>query len=290
MEEKSVKKLRILTVSLAAVAVVLLGVLAWIWIDRSKMIDSLQTDKDDLTVQLYDLRSDYGELNAQNDSLNVQLEREREKVDQLIERVQKTEATNRSQIRAYEKEMGTLRSIMRGYIVTIDSLNTLNVSLRQDAMTARAEANKSQREYNELKSTADEYARKVEVGSVVKGRNIGLVALLANGKVTDRSSRTERVKCCLFLMENDIARRGPRQVFIRVKGPDGVLMTSGDESVFTSAGETLIYSATREVDYQGSDIEVCLFFGQVGMFKKGMYSVDVYSTEAKLGSAEVSLK
>ena len=284
------KVLKVIAVSFAAVAVLLLGVLAWIWMDRSKMIDSLRVDKEDLTIQLQDLRLDYGNLNAHNDSLNVQLAVEREKVDQLIERVKQTEATNRTKIREYERELGTLRSIMRHYIVQIDSLNTLNTALRQDALAARDEARKSQREYNALKSTTDEYARKVEVGSVVKGRNFGLTAVTSAGKETDRSSRTEKLKCCLFLMENDIAKRGPRQVYIRVKGPDGVLMTGEGEWVFSSAGETMSYSASREVDYQGSDIELCIFYGQAGMFKKGVYHVDVYTAEAKLGSVEATLK
>ncbi|MCL2727832.1 MAG: hypothetical protein FWD56_05560 [Bacteroidales bacterium] len=284
------KQLKGLTIGLAVIAVALAGVLAWIWFDRSKMIEDLQVEKGDLTVQLQELREDYSQLSSLSDSLNVQLDMEREKVDQLIERVQKTEATNRAKIREYEKELGTLRSIMRHYIVQIDSLNTLNTVLREEAIAARDEARRSQREYNTLRSTADEYARKVEVGSVVKGRNYNLTAVMSNGRDTDRSSRTEKLKCCLFLMENEIARKGPRQVYIRVKGPDGILMTDGEESVFTSAGETLIFSASREVDYQGSDVEICIYFGQPGIFKKGTYTAEVYTTETKLGSVEVQLK
>jgi len=289
MEER-IRLFKILTVSLALVAIVLLGVLGWIWLDRNKMIGSLQTDKEDLTVQLHELRNDYGSLSSNNDSLNVQLAREREKVDQLIDRVQKTDAANRAKIRQYEQELGTLRSIMRHYIVQIDSLNTLNTSLRQDAIAARDEARRSQRDLNELKSTTEEYRQKVEVGSVVKGRNFSINALTSAGKDTDRSSRTEKLKCCLFLMENEIAKRGPRTVYMRVKGPDGILMTGGNQSVFASAGETLIYSASREIDYQGSDVEICVFFGQAGMFQKGVYTVDMYTTEAKLGSVDILLK
>ncbi|MCL1973518.1 MAG: hypothetical protein FWG54_01715 [Bacteroidetes bacterium] len=284
------KRLKVVTICLAVIAVVLLGVLAYIWIDRNGMIGNLKTEKEELTLQLQDLRMDYNELSSNNDSLNVQLDREREKVDQLIERVQQTEATNRTKIRQYEQELGTLRSIMRHYITQIDSLNTLNTALREDAMAAREDARKSQREYNELRSTTDEYARKVEIGSVIKGRNFGLVAVMSNGKDTDRSSRTEKLKCCFFLMENDIAPKGPRRIYIRVKGPDGVVMTGEGESVFSVAGESLIYSASREVDYQGSDLEVCIFFGTPGIFRKGVYSVDVYTHEAKLGSTDVTLK
>ena len=284
------RSLKIVTICLAVVALILVGVLAWIWWDRGKMINDLQVEKEDLTEQLHELRFDYGALSSNNDSLNIQLDRERERVDQLIERVKETEATNRTQIRQYERELGTLRSIMRNYIVQIDSLNTLNTVLREDAMTARNEARRSQQEYNELKTTTENYARQVEIGSVVKGRNFGLVALTSAGRETDRSSRTEKLKCCLFLMENEIAKRGPRTVYIRIKAPDGVLMTADGESLFTSAGETFIYSASREVDYQGSDIEVCIFFGEAGMFRKGVYSVDVYTSETKLGSADVVLK
>ena len=281
---------KIMAICLGVVAVALVGVLVWIWIDRQDMIDGLKVEKEDLTVQMVQLRTEYNDLNTNNDSLNVQLIREREKVDLLIERVQKTEATNRTQIRQYEKEMGTLRSIMRNYIVQIDSLNTLNTTLREDAVAARSEARKSRQDYDNLKSTADEYARQVEIGSVVQGRGFQLTAIMANGKDTERSSRTEKLKCCFSLMENNIAKRGVRQVFLRIKGPDGVLMTTGEESVFGIQGETLIYSASREVDYQGQDIEICVFFGAPGMFSKGVYTADIYTLEAKLGTIDILMK
>ena len=290
MENIEKQRLKTITIVLSVLAVVLLGVLVWLWINRSKMIDDLKVDKEDLTTRLHELRLDYSTISSNNDSLNVQLERERERVDQLIERVKQTEAANRTKIRQYEQELGTLRSIMRNYITQIDSLNTINTSLRQDVMVAREEVRKTQRDYSELKSTADENARKVEVGSVVKGRNFKLVALTAAGKENDRSSRMEKIQCCFYLMENEIATKGPRYIYLRVKDPDGVLMTTGNESHFTSAGELLIYSASREVDYQGFDVEVCIYFGEAGMFKKGVYVADVYTTQSKLGTVEVVLK
>ena len=284
------KQFKILAICLGVVAVALVGVLVWIWLDRQGMINDLTVDKENLTSQMVQLRTEYNDLNTSNDSLNVQLGREREKVDLLIERVEKTEATNRSQIRQYEKELGTLRSIMRNYITQIDSLNTLATTLREDAAAARTEARKSRQDYDNLKTTADEYARQVEIGSVVQGRGFHLTAIMANGKDTERSSRTEKLKCCFSLMENNIAKKGVRQVFLRIKGPDGVVMTMGEESVFSTQGESLIYSASREVDYQGQDIEICVFFGASGMFSKGVYTADVYTQETKLGTIDILLK
>ncbi|MDD4639392.1 MAG: hypothetical protein PHT63_06530, partial [Bacteroidales bacterium] len=171
------KKMRNLVIGLGIVAVVLAGVLAWIWIDRNSMIGDLTVEKEQLTREMIDLKEDYSSLTTNNDSLNIQLEREKEKVEQLIDRVKKTEATNRVKMREYEAELGTLRSIMRGYIQQIDSLNTLTISLRKDAAQARDIARQSQQKYEQLQTTTDEYAKRVQIGSVVKGRGINLTAI-----------------------------------------------------------------------------------------------------------------
>ena len=159
------KGLKVTVIVLAAVAVVLAGVFAYVWIDRQKMIDDLTIDKQNLTNELIELQGEYAQLSSNNDSLNVQLDREREKVSQLLDRIKQTDAANRSKIRQYEKELGTLRSIMKHYIFQIDSLNTLNIALRKDAELARAEAAKSAERYQELSKTTDEYAKLVEQGS-----------------------------------------------------------------------------------------------------------------------------
>src|SRR3989339_624475 len=284
------KNLKRLVIGMAVVAVILAAVLAWIWVDRSGIINELTVEKEQLTTAMYELRDDYQSLNTNNDSLNAELAREREKVEQLIERVQKTEATNRIKIRDYEKELGTLRSIMRSYIMQIDSLNTLNITLRKDVAIARDEVKQTLAKYDDLQTTADEYAKKVEIGSVLKGRGFILTAINSSDKDTDRSSRTAKLKTCLNLVENSIAVKGPRRIYIRVKGPDGILMTNSQQQVFTSAGEQMIYTAVREVDYQGSELEVCIFFASSHSYVKGVYNVDIFTEESKLGSTDLLLR
>ena len=126
-------KFKIIIGVLGAVAVILVGVLIYVWSDRNSLINDLTVEKEDLTVQMVELQQDYASLSTTNDTLNNELMHEREKVAQLIERIQKTEANNKVKLRQYEKELGTLRAIMRGYIKQIDSLNTLNSTLRAEA-------------------------------------------------------------------------------------------------------------------------------------------------------------
>ena len=275
---------------MAVVAVILAAILAWIWVEKNGMVKDLTVEKDQLTSQMIQLRDDYGILTTNNDSLNAELDIEREKVDQLIERIKTTEATNRSKIREYEKELGTLRSIMRTYIQQIDSLNTLNISLRKDVAVAKDEAKESRQRYDNLVTTTEEYAKKVEVGSVLKGRGFVMTAINSSDRDTERSSRTAKLKTCLNLVENTIAIKGPRRIFIRIKGPDGILMTNSQQQIFTSEGEQMIYSAVREVDYQGSELEVCIFFASNQPYVKGVYTVDVFTEESKLGSTDLLLR
>ena len=282
--------MRVLAIALGAVAVALLAALLVMMSKKNALVKDLNIDKEHLTQELVALQGDYEALSTTNAAINDSLEVEKEKVGQLIERLQKTEATNRAKIRQYEQELGTLRSIMKGYIRQIDSLNTLNVSLRNEATEARREAQESKRQYENLRTTTDELSKKASAGAVVQGRGFNLVAINESNKVTDRSSRARKLRACLSLIENSIAERGWRTVYIRVKGPDDILMTDDSGKVFTSGGQQMIYSASREVDYQGEEVEICLYFSASQGFAKGKYTVDIYTDETKLGTAEMILK
>ena len=84
-------------------------------------------------------------------------------------------------------------------------------------------------------------------------------------------------------------RQGPRNIYLRIKGPDGILLTNPDQGVFNAAGEQLVYSAVREVDYQGAELEFCIFFGDV-TFGRGIYTAEAYTTDGQIGVTEILLR
>ena len=247
-------------------------------------------EKDALTEQMITLQNEYATLSSDNDMINAQLDSSREEVSQLIERIKKTEATNRIMIRKYEKELGTLRSIMRNYIEQIDSLNTLNHKLTADAAAARKEAAETRRQSEQLSKAVAELTGQVAAGAVLKGRAIRMDAYNASDKVTDRSSRVVRLMTTLSLVENELAPKGPVRVYIRVKGPDGILLTSTDKHTFTLNGEPMMCSASREVDYQGEEVEMSIYLNGIEDYVKGIYTVEAYTDENLLGSAELMLR
>ncbi len=273
-----------------AIAVVLAGVLAYIWYQKSQLVKELTIEKEELTEQMVALQNDYATLSSDYDDINLQLDSSRIEVQLLIDKITKTEATNRSKIRQYEKELGTLRSIMKNYIVQIDSLNTLNKKLTADAAAARREAAESRRKQEELSRTVEDLSGQVAAGAVLKARGITMEAYNRSDKVTDRSSRVVRLLTSLSLVENDLAAKGPVRVYIRVKDPDGVLLVNNDQRSFEFDGEPMICSASREVDYQGSEVDLSIYLNDIPEYVKGIYTVDVYTDQSLLGSAELMLR
>ncbi len=287
MDEQNLKKIMY---ALGAVAVLLAGTLAFVWYQKSSLVNDLKIEKEELTEQMIALQNDYATLSSDYDTINMQLDSSREEVSQLIERIKKTEATNRSKIRQYEKELGTLRSIMRNYITQIDSLNTLNKQLTADAAAARREAAESRRRSEQLTKTVASLSGLVAAGSVLKARGIRIEAYNASDKVTDRSSRVVRLLTTLSLVENELAPKEPVRVYIRVKGPDGVLLTNSEQRTFMFNGEPMICSASREVDYQGKEVEMSIYLNDITGYVKGIYTVEAYTEQSLLGTAELLLR
>ena len=284
------KNLRTIMYALIAVAVILAAALAYIWSQKSALISDLEEEKQDLTEQIESLQSDYANLSSDYDSINSQLDTSRAEVADLIERIKKTEATNRAMIRKYQKELGTLRSIMRNYIVQIDSLNTLNHKLTADAAAARKEAGASRAQSRQLSEQVEALSGQVAAGSVIKARGIRIEAYNSSDKVTDRSSRVTRLLTSLSLVENDLAPRGPVVVYIRVKDPDGIILTNSNRTSFQFNGETMVASASRRVDYEGKEVDLSIYLNDIPSYVKGVYTVEAYTEQSRLGSAELMLR
>ena len=289
-ESRDVKKANLPLIVLGAIAAVLAIVLAYVWFTNYKLVGQLNEEKEELTQQMISLREDYDTLSSDYDEINAQLDSSREQVNHLIERLKETEARDRAKIRKYEKELGTLRSIMRNYIVQIDSLNTLNKKLTADAAAARREAEVSKARSEELSQKVEHLSGQVAAGSVIKARGLVIEPYDGSGKINERSSRVVKMLTSLTLIENDLAPKGPVRVYIRVKDPSGVLLTNASSRNFTCGGEPMMASASREVDYQGSEVDLSIYLNDISSYQKGIYTVEAYTSQTKLGSAEVLLR
>ena len=289
-ERKEKKGPRTVMTALAAVAAVLACILAYMLYQRNTLVNQLEGEKAELAQQMVALQEDFSALNSDYENINHQLDTSREQVAMLIEKLNKTQATNRAKIRQYEKALGTLRTIMKGYIVQIDSLNTLNKRLTADAAAARREAAESRRANEELSAQVENLSTQVSAGKVLRARAISLAGYYSNDKQGDRHSRVRYMIANLSLVENSLADRGPVRVFVRVKDPEGVLLMNNESVEFMVKDQVLQATASREVDYEGSEVDMSIYINDTGEFLKGVYTLEVYTEQSLLGRAECMLR
>ena len=289
-DQKANGGLRALMIAMILVALGLAAALAYVLSSKNKLVNDLNQEKQDLTEQIVALQSDYENLSSEYDTINAQLDSSREEIAQLVDRVKRTEATDRAKIRQYEKELGTLRSIMRGYITQIDSLNTLNHRLTEEAASARKEAAETKEINTRLTQQVEDLTGRVTAGSVLKAHNFVMYAYNNADKITDKANRVVRFLVNLSLVENELAERGPVRVYVRVTDPDGNLLSDGRGTTFTFGGETLEATASREVDYQGQEVDLGIYINNIPSFSKGVYTVNAYTEQAQLGHGELLLR
>ena len=289
-EAKANGPLKAVMIAMIVVALGLAAALVYTMNNKNKLVGELNEEKADLTEQIKALQADYEDLSSEYDYINAQLDSSRVEIAQLVERVQKTDATNRSKIRQYEKELGTLRSIMRSYIVQIDSLNTLNHKLQEDAAAARKEAAAQKVRNEALAQEVEALTGRVSAGAVIKARGLSMTAYNAKDRVTDRSNVVARLLVNLSLVENELAEHGPVTVYVQVTDPVGNLLQDGSGATFTYNGEVQQATASREVDYEGRELDLGVYVNNIPSFSKGVYTVRAYTEQAALGFAELLLR
>ena len=160
---------------------------------------------------------------------------------------------------------------------------------RMDEELAQKSEQLSQKD-EQLSQKVESLTGQVAAGSVIKARGLRIEAYNSSDKVTDRSSRVVRLLTSLSLVENDLAPRGPVTVYIRVKDPDGIILTNSRRVSFNFNGETLVASASRRVDYEGSEVDLSIYLNEIPSFNKGVYTVEAYTEQSLLGTAELMLR
>ncbi|MDR2814661.1 MAG: hypothetical protein LBB79_08440 [Prevotellaceae bacterium] len=252
----------------------------------------LSDERDSISDKLSNMLLAYEDMKTSNSIITQELEAEKSKIQVLLQKVLSTEKIHYAEIRKYEKEANTLREIMRSYIHQIDSLNTLNQRLLTENEEVKQDLQSSQEENMKLSMEKEDLSLQVEKGSMLKVRNIQAAGLNSRDKDTYSASRSKKLKTCVTINENAIAKAGNRFVYVRIISPDKSLLTNSDsKGTLEVQGQPLEYSAKREVDYQNADLETCIFFDAKNIkLAKGGYTVEVYIDGNLSGSGQLLMK
>lgn len=244
--------------------------------------DSIESDLNGLLV-------DFDDLQTTNDSISLTIVEERHRADSIINQLKRERTFNYNKLKQYEKEVGSLRTIMKGYIHQIDSLNSLNKQLITENVTYRKKISAQELRAEMAEERAKELDDIVAQGSVLRARDISMATLNERGNEVSRIKRADRLRVDFVISSNEFAQPGNVEIFLRIISPDGFPLSTEALPTFKYEGQTLTYSASRTVDYQNTDLPVSIFYNGSG-YIDGNYKIELYTNGYLLAKGEVSVK
>ncbi|HQQ93794.1 MAG TPA: hypothetical protein PLQ93_04505 [Bacteroidia bacterium] len=291
MEEKTGQNRRQRALILWAIILLLLGSNAyalWLyWKEKHKLVEQkiitqkVYIERDNVQADLVTLQKEYDDLKTSDTKLQAEIEEKKNRITELIEEAKK-HRNDAYTIASLRKETETLRKIMIGYVHTIDSLNTLNIQLREEKKVVVKQLGVEKEKQSVLIREKEELKTTIAKGSVLNCFNVVAKAVLfkkggTRESETTKARKTQKIKVSFTLGENKIAKRGEKTVYVRIMTPDGKEMAkSYDDAYRFSFDNSSGYFAGKEtLNYANTEISGVTYCEGQGDYVPGNYLIEI---------------
>ena len=275
--------------------IILIVVIVLLFIQRNEhksILGSLNAEKDLIQSELNSMVQNYDSLKTDNDTLNSQLFIAQTKVKDLLLEVGQIKKASYEQISRYQDEVGSLRRIMRNYIVQVDSLNRRNEQLMAENVQVKQEYKEVESRNIALEKEKQQLSQKVERAAMLEALNLTVTGINKKGTEVASRDKAEKLMISFTLSKNITARRGAKNVYVRILRPDQILLIKSKNDLFQYEDLRIPYSAMREVTYEGNELPVNIFWDQENgeLFMPGTYTVDIFADGNNIGSTTFAFK
>lgn len=278
------------------------GVTIWLWMQEKDKVagqvvvtEKVIVERDDVKSSLLALQEEYKNLETNDATLKKEIEEKQAYIAQLLEEADKHKG-DAYVISKLKKETETLRTIMKGYVRTIDSLGTLNKTLVAEKQNVLKELDSEKGKTAGLNKEKEELQSTIQKGSVLSCFNITAkgVKFKSGGKKeseTSKASRVQKIKVSFTLGENKIAKPGEKTVYIRVITPDGKELAKNydDNYRFTFDKSSGYFAGKETLNYANAEVSGVTYCEGQGEFVPGKYLIEVSCDNAVIGSTSLTL-
>ncbi|MBR4520334.1 MAG: hypothetical protein IKO63_02875 [Paludibacteraceae bacterium] len=284
----------ILIVLLAAV-----GVLTYLFLQQkqemTEMVEQMEFEKSELEDEYEDLAMQfdgYRTPDIHNDSLAQLLNKEQQRVRDLLEELRITKATNARRIAELKKELATVRQVMVSYVHQIDSLNQTNQRLTAENRQVKEQYAVVQQQAEELQQQNTHLTEKVTRASMLEITAFKVTPLNRRDRKTSNLNQMQKIQFDFTIGKNITSDRGLKRVYMRIVRPDGELITLPDpaQRMFAFENSEIEYSLTKEFEYGGEAMDETLYWTVGEILYKGTYNADFFIDGALIASFPFELK
>jgi hypothetical protein len=257
----------------------------------TEMSQQFELEKEQLTDEYSQLALQYEGygLRIGNDSLANLLDAQRYKVQRLLEELRTVKASNVKRINELKNELGTLRAIMRQYVIQIDSLNALNTQLRTENKVVTQRYTEEQLKTSALVEEKKALTSKITLASILEARNITVESLTEKGRKATKISKTAQLKFNFIINKNISASTGEKFIYLRILQPDETPLVKKNDNVFLFENKYINYSARRPIEYEGEEVAVTIYWDVEEFLQPGTYRADIFADGYIIGTSKFNL-
>ena len=286
---------RIVIIILSLLIVILAGLGVYLWLElrnsEARNIEAhelMALEREEMLNDLTTAQVQYDELivRINNDSLKYKLEREQLRTQQLLEELEHTKATSAAEITRLKKELRTVRSVLKSYVIQIDSLNRENESLKKENQAVRNKYNEASKKIDNLAEEKNVLSKKVTLASQLDATAVKLFLLRNNATETKSIKRAKQIEVDFTITKNITAKTGEKKVYVRIIQPDQEPLYKSTGNVFIYENREINYSMTKNIEYTGEEQTVTLYWNIEEILQKGKYEAYIFIDGNMIGSGE----
>ena len=258
--------------------------------ENRQMLELAEMDKREMENEYENFARQYSEMKTQinNDSLMAQLEQEQQRTQELLEELQRTKANDAAEITRLKKELATMRQVLKSFVAEIDSLNRLNTQLMGENENLRQERAQQQQQISTLNEEKASLSDKVEIASQLDATGLRTLALNKRGKEAKKTKDVKKFQVSFNVARNVTAAAGNRTLYVRILKPTGEVLNGG--GTFPFENRNLEYSIRKDIEYNGEETPVTVYWDVAEMLIAGQYRVQIFADGKNIGGGSISFE
>ncbi len=260
--------------------------------NNTQLIQAFEVEKEELENEYTTFANRYDELqlNITNDSIADLLDKEKVKVQRLLEELRTVKSTNAAEINRLKKELSTLRKVMVSYITQIDSLNKVTHQQKQMIAEVTQKYNAATQQLSNLSQEKEKLDKQVTLASQLDATNIQVDPQTKKGKTAKKVKDIDRFTINFTVTKNITAKTGERILYIRISKPDNDALTKSQSNIFSYENRMITYSIQKYIEYNGEEQHVTVYWNVEEFLYAGNYRVDIFTDGVLIGSHKFALK
>ena len=260
--------------------------------DVAEIVEMMEFEKEQLEEEYENFSLEFGNYptTLQNDSLVKLLDEEKMRVQQLLEELRITKATNARRIAELRKELATVRSVMRSYVVQIDSLNRVNTQLTQENREVRQQYQVATQKVELLSKERETLTETVARASMLEVYDIAYSQLNAKGRPARRYAQIATLQFDYTVSKNITTTPGMKTLYLRLTRPDGEVMTKDPANLFPFEDKEIAFSARKDFEYAGEELRDVIYWKVEEILQIGPYRADFFIDGNHVGRLEFEIR